>query len=54
MTPADDVVFLLDPHKRSTIPAADVPIERICDLLDYDFPALLRPARAIGGGQETA
>ena len=42
----------LDPHKLSAYPPADLAIERIGDLLNYDFPALSRPARAVDGKQE--
>jgi FMN phosphatase YigB (HAD superfamily) len=45
--------YARDPHILSTYPPADVAIERIGDLLDYDFPALFRPARAVDGEQET-
>jgi FMN phosphatase YigB (HAD superfamily) len=45
--------YALDPHNLSAYPPADLAIERIGDLLDYDFPALSRPARAVDGKQET-
>jgi FMN phosphatase YigB (HAD superfamily) len=45
--------YALDPHNLSAYPPADLAIERIGDLLNYDFPALTRPARAIDGKQET-
>jgi FMN phosphatase YigB (HAD superfamily) len=45
--------YALDPHNLSVYPPADLTIERIGDLLDYDFPALSRPARAVDGEQET-
>ena len=45
--------YALDPHNLSAYPPADLAIERIGDLLNYDFPALTRPARAIDGEQET-
>jgi FMN phosphatase YigB (HAD superfamily) len=44
--------YALDPHLLSAYPPADLAIERIGDLLDYDFPALFRPARAVDGKQE--
>jgi FMN phosphatase YigB (HAD superfamily) len=34
--------YALDPKTLATYPRADVTVERIGDLLDYDFPALLR------------
>jgi hypothetical protein len=43
----------LDPQNLSAYPPADLAIEHIGDLLDYDFPALLNPARVVGGIQET-
>ena len=45
--------YALDPHNLSTYPPADVAVERIGDLLHYDFPALFRPARAVDRKQET-
>ena len=36
-----------DPHNLSAYPPADLAIERIGDLLDYDFPALFRSAKTI-------
>jgi FMN phosphatase YigB (HAD superfamily) len=45
--------YALDPHNLSSYPPADLAIERIGDLLNYDFPALFRPARAVDGEQET-
>ena len=45
--------YALDPHNLSAYPPADLAIERIGDLLNYDFPALFRPARAVDGEQET-
>lgn len=33
--------------------ADDVAIEDIGDLINYDFPASFRPARAVDGEQET-
>jgi len=45
--------YALDPQSLSTYPPADLAIDRIGDLLDYDFSALLSPARAVGGAQET-
>ena len=37
--------YALDPHNLAAYPPADLTIERIGDLLDCDFPALLRSAR---------
>jgi FMN phosphatase YigB (HAD superfamily) len=45
--------YALDPHNLSAYPPADLAIERIGDLLDFDFPALSRPARSVRGEQET-
>jgi FMN phosphatase YigB (HAD superfamily) len=45
--------YALDPHCLSAYPPADLAIERIGDLLNYDFPALFRAARAVDGEQET-
>jgi len=45
--------YALDPHNRSAFPAPDLAIERIGDLLDYDLPGLLKPAKAIDGRLET-
>ena len=45
--------YALDPHNLSAYPPADLAIERIGDLLNYDFPALFRTARAVDGEQET-
>jgi FMN phosphatase YigB (HAD superfamily) len=45
--------YALDPHNLSSYPPADLAIERIGDLINYDFPALFRPARAVDGEQET-
>jgi FMN phosphatase YigB (HAD superfamily) len=45
--------YARDPHNLSAYPPADLAIERIGDLLNYDFPALFRPARAADGEQET-
>jgi hypothetical protein len=45
--------YALDPHNLSAYPPADLAIERIGDLLNYDLPALLRPARPVSGNQET-
>jgi len=41
------------PQTLSAYPPADLAIERIGDLLNYDFPAWFRPARAVDGEQET-
>ena len=38
--------YALDPHNLSTYPPGDLAIERIGDLLNYDFPALFGPAGA--------
>jgi FMN phosphatase YigB (HAD superfamily) len=45
--------YALDPHNLATYPPADVAIERIGDVLNCDFPALFRAARAVEGGQDT-
>jgi len=45
--------YALDPHNLSTYPPADLAIERIGDLVHYEFPALFRPVKAVGGEQET-
>ena len=45
--------YALDPHGVAAYPPADLTIERIGDLLDHDFPALLGPARAFDAAQET-
>jgi len=45
--------YALDPHNLAAYPAADLTIERIGDLLNYDFPALFGPARAVCEEQET-
>ena len=45
--------YALDPHNLSAYPPADLAIERIGDLLNYDFPALFRPDRAAYEEQET-
>jgi FMN phosphatase YigB (HAD superfamily) len=45
--------YALDPHNLSFYPPADLAIERIGDLSNYDFPASDRSARAGGGIQET-
>jgi FMN phosphatase YigB (HAD superfamily) len=45
--------YALDPRNISAYPPADLTIERIGDLLDYDFPALLGPARVFDAAQET-
>ena len=39
--------YALDPHNLAAYPPADVAIERIGDLVNWDFPALLRSARAV-------
>jgi FMN phosphatase YigB (HAD superfamily) len=38
--------YALDPHNVATYPPADITVERIGDLIDYDLPALLGTARA--------
>jgi FMN phosphatase YigB (HAD superfamily) len=45
--------YALDPHNLSAYPPADLSIERIGDLLNYDFSALFGPAGAVDGRQET-
>ena len=45
--------YALDPHNLSAYPPADLAIERIGDLLNYEFSALFRSAGAIDGEQET-
>jgi len=45
--------YALDPRNIAAYPPADLTIGRIGDLLDYDFPALLGPARALDTAQET-
>lgn len=44
--------YALDPHILSAYPPADLAIEDIGELLDYDIDAFLRPARAAAGKQE--
>ena len=39
--------YALDPHNLSAYPPADLSVEHIGDLLDYDFPALLGSAKAV-------
>ncbi|WP_394780673.1 HAD family hydrolase [Undibacterium sp.] len=36
--------YALDPHNLATYPAADVAVERIADLINHDFSALLQNA----------
>lgn len=36
--------YALDPHNLTTYPAADVAVERIADLINHDFSALLQNA----------
>lgn len=43
-----------DPHTLFAYPPADLAIERIGDLLDCDFPALLRPGTVVCGKQGMA
>ena len=38
--------YALDPHNIDTYPAADLTVERIGDLINYDLPALLNAIRA--------
>lgn len=45
--------YALDPHNLSAYPPADLAIERIGNLLNYDFSASSRPVRAVDGEQET-
>jgi FMN phosphatase YigB (HAD superfamily) len=45
--------YALDPQILATYPPADLTIERIGDLLDFDLRAFFGPGRAIGGRQET-
>ena len=41
--------YALDPQIVATYPAADLAIERIGDLLGYDFPAWMRIAKSVDG-----
>ena len=41
--------YALDPQIVATYPPADLTIERIGDLLGYDFPALMRIAKSVDG-----
>jgi len=45
--------YALDPHNLSTYPPADLAIDRIGDLLDYELSAFLAPAGAGEQQQET-
>jgi len=45
--------YALDPHNLAAYPPADLAIERIGNLLDFDFPASLRPVVTINPEQET-
>jgi FMN phosphatase YigB (HAD superfamily) len=45
--------YALDPHNLSTYPPADLAIERIGDLRNFDLPALVGPARVRDRGRET-
>ena len=45
--------YALDPHNLSAYPPADLAIERIGDLLNYDFPGLFRSGRTGDKEQET-
>jgi hypothetical protein len=49
----DPRLLALDPRNLAAYPPADLVIERIGDLLNYDFPALFSPARAVDAEQET-
>ncbi len=44
--------YALDPHIRSAIPPADLAIERIGDLLNYDFRTRFKPIKAANAEQE--
>jgi FMN phosphatase YigB (HAD superfamily) len=44
--------YALDPNNLSAYPSADLGIERIGDLANYDFPALFRPDMTVDGKQE--
>jgi FMN phosphatase YigB (HAD superfamily) len=44
--------YALDPHILSEYPQADLAIENIGELLDYDIDAFLRPSGAANGKQE--
>ena len=58
MKTSDEVVFMvttvfprqlyyaLEPHNIATYPAADLTVEHIGDLINYDLPALLDAVRA--------
>lgn len=43
--------YALDPHNHTTYPPADLTIERIGDLLNYDLPAFIRPDSVVDGEQ---
>jgi polyphosphate glucokinase len=45
--------YALDPKILTTCPAADVSIERIGDLLEYDLQTLLEAARRLSGSPQT-
>ena len=45
--------YALDPHNLSAYPPADLTIQRIGDLLYYDFSDSFSPLRDVGGEQET-
>lgn len=45
--------YALDPHNLSAYPPADLTIQRIGDLLYYDFSDSFSPPRDVGGEQET-
>jgi FMN phosphatase YigB (HAD superfamily) len=46
--------YALDPHNLAAYPPADLAIERIGDLVNYDFPALFGPATAVQAEHEKA
>ncbi len=46
--------YALDPHNLSTYPPADLAIERIGDLLNYDFNVLLGTTKARGTQEEAS
>lgn len=45
--------YALDPHNVATYPPADLTIERIGDLLNYDLPALIGRTGVVESKQET-
>ena len=46
--------YALDPKNIAAYPPADITVERIGDLLNYDFPALFKPARTVDGTSSDA